>query len=103
MFYGRSEQLEQLGRLLLKHVGSFVTCRGRRRVGKSTLIEKFARDCGARFLKLEGVKPEFGCTDFAEEARTWARFRGIQNGCKYAETFQAHRIHGYMPDFKVLP
>ena len=46
---------------------------------------------------------EFGCTDFAEEARTWARFRGIQNGCKYAETFQAHRIHGYMPDFKVLP
>ena len=46
---------------------------------------------------------EFGCTDFAEEARTWARFRGIQNGCKYAETFRAYRIHGYMPDFKLLP
>ena len=46
---------------------------------------------------------EFGCTDFAEEARVWARFRGIQNGCKYAEAFRAHRIHGYMPDFKVLP
>ncbi len=27
----------------------------------------------------------------------------IQNGCKYAEAFRAHRIHGYMPDFKVLP
>ncbi len=46
---------------------------------------------------------EFGCTDFAEEARVWARFRGIQNGCKYAEAFRAHRIHGYMPDFKLLP
>ncbi len=46
---------------------------------------------------------EFGCTDFAEEARTWARFRGIQCGCRYAETFQAHRIHGYMPDFRLLP
>jgi len=30
-------------------------------------------------------------------------FRGIQNDCMYAEAFEAHRIHGYMPDFKVLP
>ena len=31
------------------------------------------------------------------------RFRGLQYGCKYAECFNAFRIHGYMPDFKVLP
>ena len=55
MFYGRQQQLEQLNRLLRKQVSSLVTRRGRRRVGKSTLIEGFAADCGARFLKLEGV------------------------------------------------
>jgi N-acetylglucosamine malate deacetylase 1 len=32
-----------------------------------------------------------------------ARFRGIQAGCKYAEGFRAFRIHGYMPNFKLLP
>lgn len=58
MFYGRQCQFDQLERLLRKQVGSFVTCRGRRRVGKSTLIEKFALDHGARFIKLEGVKPK---------------------------------------------
>lgn len=46
MFFGRQAQLEQLNRLLYKQVGSFVTCRGRRRVGKSTLIERFAAECG---------------------------------------------------------
>lgn len=71
MFYGRQCQLEQLGRLLRKQVGSFVTCRGRRRVGKSTLIEKFALDHGARFIKLEGVKPKSSYTN-AHELRAFA-------------------------------
>ncbi|MBP0990190.1 MAG: PIG-L family deacetylase [Oscillospiraceae bacterium] len=30
-------------------------------------------------------------------------FRGLQCGCEYAETFSAFRIHGYMPNFKLLP
>ncbi len=30
-------------------------------------------------------------------------FRGLQYGCAYAESFRAFRIHGYMPDFKLLP
>jgi len=31
------------------------------------------------------------------------RFRGLQVGCKYAECFNAFRIHGYMPNFGLLP
>lgn len=41
--------------------------------------------------------------DFLEYCTTLARFRGIQAGCRYAEGFRALRIHGFMPDFKLLP
>ena len=81
MFYGRKEQIEQLMRLLHKQVGSFVTCRGRRRVGKSTLIEKFAKDCGARFLKLEGVKPKAKYTN-EQELKAFADQLSAQTGAE---------------------
>jgi LmbE family N-acetylglucosaminyl deacetylase len=41
--------------------------------------------------------------DLKEYCTTMARIRGIQAGCRYAEGFRAFRIHGYMPDFKLLP
>lgn len=40
---------------------------------------------------------------FVEHCRILAKFRGLQAGCRYAEGFRAYRIHGYMPDFKLLP
>lgn len=40
---------------------------------------------------------------FAEHCRILAEFRGLQAGCLYAEGFRAYRIHGYMPDFRLLP
>lgn len=46
---------------------------------------------------------DFGNNDFANNQRIRAAFRGNQYGCKYAETFRAFRIKGYMPDFKMLP
>ena len=55
-FFGRERLVGRLSELWGKSVSSFVTCRGRRRVGKSTLIERFAERSGARFLKIEGVK-----------------------------------------------
>ena len=58
MFFGREEQIEQLEALWRKRVGSLVTCRGRRRIGKSTLIEAFAKKTKSRFIKIEGVKPK---------------------------------------------
>ena len=56
-FFGREEQINDLSRLWNKRTSSFVTCRGRRRIGKSTLIEKFAEVSGARFIKIEGLRP----------------------------------------------
>ena len=61
MFLGREEELDSL----LHHWGkvnpsSLITCRGRRRVGKSRLIAEFANRSKARFIKLEGVPPAKG-------------------------------------------
>ena len=53
-------------------MSSLVTCRGRRRVGKSTLVEEFARRSGARFIKIEGLRPGKKTTA-ADELRAFAR------------------------------
>lgn len=45
----------------------------------------------------------YATDDIIEYCTILARFRGIQAGCKYAEGFKALRIHGYMPNFKLLP
>ena len=57
MFFGREEILDQLDAQLASPIASLVTCRGRRRIGKSTLIEEFARRSKVRFIKLEGLSP----------------------------------------------
>ena len=66
MFYGREDQIEDLNRLWGKRTSSFVTCRGRRRIGKSTLIERFAEISCARFIKIEGLRPEKNLSNGAE-------------------------------------
>ncbi len=38
-----------------------------------------------------------------DHSRILGEFRGLAIGCRYAEGFRAYRIHGYMPDFKLLP
>ena len=63
MFYGREEHLDRFAALWRKKVPSFVVCRGRRRVGKSTLVERFAKASGARFVKIEGLAPDEGMTN----------------------------------------
>ena len=74
-FFGRQDLIAQLDELWAKRVPSLVTCRGRRRVGKSTLIEEFARRSDAAFIKLDGLRPKEGLTDdderlfFAEKLR----------------------------------
>lgn len=47
MFYGRKDILDRLQSLFKKRTSSLVTCRGRRRIGKSTLIEVFAQRADA--------------------------------------------------------
>ena len=58
MFYGRNEQLAHWEALWRKPVPSLVVCRGRRRIGKSTLVKEFARRSGGVYLKLEGLAPD---------------------------------------------
>ena len=72
MFYGREELLSDLDALWGKRVSSLVTCRGRRRIGKSTLIESFAQKSEARFIKIEGLRPQKGFTN-EDELRSFAR------------------------------
>lgn len=67
-FYGRAEELRQLDSLWNKRVSSLVTCRGRRRIGKSTLVERFALSSGARFVKIEGKRPRPAMTNVDELA-----------------------------------
>ena len=63
MFIGRREQLEALSSLWDKRTASLVTCRGRRRIGKSTLIEEFAKRTADHFINITGLSPRKGMTD----------------------------------------
>lgn len=60
MFFGREDYLNELNALWSKRVASLVTCRGRRRIGKSTLIAEFARRSKARFIEIVGEAPRVG-------------------------------------------
>ena len=82
MFYGREDDLRELERLWRKPVSSLVTCRGRRRIGKSTLIEEFAARSHARLIEIEGLPPQPSQTNedqlrhFAEQLREQSSWRG---------------------------
>ena len=56
-FYGREDLLLRFESLWRKPTSSFVVCRGRRRIGKSTLVKEFARRSRARLLLFEGLAP----------------------------------------------
>lgn len=71
MFFGRKEQLNRFLSLWRKKVPSLVVCRGRRRVGKSTLVKEFARQSGGLCLKFEGLAPD----EYMTNAKQLASFR----------------------------
>ncbi len=80
MFFGRENLIERLESLFKKRTSSFVTCRGRRRVGKSTLIAKFAERANARFIKIEGLKPRAKLNN-GKELENFAMKLAAQTGC----------------------
>ena len=57
MFFGRKDELRAFDRLWALPGASLAVCRGRRRVGKSSLVEEFARQSKSQFIKLEGIAP----------------------------------------------
>lgn len=60
IFIGREDELKQLNALLSKKTASLVVVNGRRRIGKSRLIEEFAKD--KTFYKFAGLVPEKNIT-----------------------------------------
>jgi len=79
-FFGRDDLIGSLCALWDKRVASLVTCRGRRRIGKSTLIEEFARRSGARFIKLEGLRPKEKLSN-VDQLRFFISQLALQTGC----------------------
>lgn len=59
-FVGRTKAMEILSRLLQKKTASLVVVKGRRRIGKSRLIEEFGKK--HRFLHFMGIPPAPGIT-----------------------------------------
>ena len=79
MFFGREDDLSGLLALWKKKTASLVTCRGRRRIGKSTLVEEFARRSGARFLEIVGEAPRKGMTN-EDQLQAFSRQLDAQSG-----------------------
>ena len=70
MFLGREKELTSLRLLLEKPMASLVACRGRRRIGKSTLFREFARREKLGFISIEGLGPRKGQTN-ADQLRNF--------------------------------
>jgi len=45
----------------------------------------------------------FQIHSLTEHCRILSEFRGLQAGVRHAEAFRPFRVHGYMPDFRLLP
>lgn len=58
MFVGRKYYLDSLDALWRKNTSSLVVISGRRRIGKSTLVETFAASSKCRFIEIEGLAPD---------------------------------------------
>ena len=101
MFFGREDLIAQLRALCRKRVASLVTCRGRRRIGKSTLVEKFAEREGCRFIKIEGRRPTPGLSN-ADELETFAKQLSAQTNAEsippasWPDAFR--RLDGHIDD-----
>ncbi len=81
MFFGREDSIMQMEGLWHKRVSSLVTCRGRRRVGKSTLVRQFAKATQSRFIKIEGARPDAKTTK-DDELRVFAQQLAAQAVCE---------------------
>ncbi len=57
MFFGRKDELKLLEKLKLKNTASLVCILGRRRIGKSTLIEEYAKSFPS-FFEIQGLSPD---------------------------------------------
>jgi uncharacterized protein len=91
-FIGRKSQLEKLNLLLNKKTATLAVVKGRRRIGKSRLIEEFAQ--GHRFLEFAGLFPEHGITAqtqrdvFAQRCSVYAKLPPLHGITDWTDLFQ---------------
>ena len=101
MFVGRVEEMNALEDLWGRDSGVLVTCRGRRRIGKSTLIEEFAARTAECFIVIEGLPPRKGVTDadqrrhFCERVAEYAK-RDIRTASNWSLAFA--QLDGIIPN-----
>ena len=88
-FFGRDEELASLGALWEKPTPSLVICRGRRRIGKSTLFTKFAIESKAKFIRLEGIAPEHGMGN-QDQLDAFMRQLSEQSGAPFSRVDNWH-------------
>lgn len=90
-FVGRAHSLQRLRLLLNKKTASLVVVKGRRRIGKSRLIEEFGK--GYRFLQFAGLAPEKDVTaqdqrdSFAKRLGSYCDFPSLRS-TDWADLFQ---------------
>lgn len=63
MFVGRENDIEDLLSLWKKRTSSLVAVSGRRRIGKSTLVARFAMESKCRFVEIAGLAPDKDMTN----------------------------------------
>lgn len=77
LFVGRKHELRLLSDLFEKKVASLVVIKGRRRIGKSRLVEEFAK--GTTYYVISGLPPDERTTA-ADQRDDFARQLSIQTG-----------------------
>lgn len=80
MFFGRKKELALLKSLLNKNVASLVTVCGRRRIGKSSLIEHFGSSNG-KYICIQGLGPDLKVTQ-KDQLENFANSLSQQTGLK---------------------
>ena len=61
-FVGRDSELQYLKRFIDKRSASLIVVKGRRRIGKSRLVEEFATKNNIKLISFAGLPPEKGIT-----------------------------------------
>ena len=77
MFVGRDREMALLRDFTSRSTAGLVVCRGRRRIGKSTLIEQFGN--GRRFYEFYGLAPRKGI-DNADQLKHFGELMGSSFG-----------------------
>ncbi len=90
-FIGREKELEDLRLLHERKTAALVVIKGRRRIGKSRLIEEFAR--GKKFLRFEGIAPTRKTTskmqkaEFARQIQSQLDLPGLEHLKDWGDLF----------------